>query len=211
MATTTNPTRSTATASSTTKATTASKPSAKKTAAKRAKKTTARKTTAKKAAATKPAAKAAPRLLEREPKVVLEEAGYAMAGIAADAVEVVKRLPERFVSVRGEVTKTAEEAPERVKAMRTEAPGKVRSTVEELRSRASKDLETWLASFEKALDSKADEGRKVAEAVRSDARVKKVLAQTSSTRSQVKAAVTSVRRSAETVAEVAKETTPKED
>ena len=211
MATTTNPARSTATASRTTKATTASKPSAKKTAAKRAKKTTARKTTAKKATATKPAAKAAPRLLEREPKVVLEEAGYAMAGIAADAVEVVKRLPERFVSVRGEVTKTAEEAPERVKAMRTEAPGKVRSTVEELRSRASKDLETWLASFEKALDSKADEGRKVAEAVRSDARVKKVLAQTSSTRSQVKAAVTSVRRSAETVAEVAKETTPKED
>jgi hypothetical protein len=47
------------------------------------------------------------------------------------------------------------------------------------------------------LDNKAAEGRKVAADVKKDTRVKKILEQTGNSRSQVKAAVTSVRKTAD--------------
>jgi hypothetical protein len=173
------------------------------------KKTTAKKSTAKRSTATKPAAKkktatstkrtpkAAPPLTEREPLVVIEDAGFALAGLAQDVVEFAKVLPDKLQGYRGEFTRRAEEAPERVKNLREDAPERVRSTVEDVRGRVTKDLQVWIRSFEKTFDSKAAEGRKIAEQVRKDERVQRVLDQTGNTRSQVKAAVTSVRKTAD--------------
>jgi hypothetical protein len=179
-----------ATPKKTTKKTAARKPAAKKTTAKR---------TATKRAPKKPA------LAEREPLVVLEDAGYALAGVAQDVVEFAKELPTKVQDYRGQFSKTADEAPERVKHLAEEAPEKVRATVTDVRSRVTKDLEGWMKSFEKTFDKKAAEGRKVAEQVKKDERVQRILDQTSGTRSQVKGAVTSVVKTADVTVEAGKQ------
>jgi hypothetical protein len=179
----------------------ATKSTAKKTSAKKA---TARKSTAKKTTAKRTTTKRAPQkpaLVEREPRVVLEDAGYAIAGVASDVVEFAKVLPSKVQGYRGQFTKTADEAPERVRAIAEEAPVKVRETVTDVRSRVTKDLEGWIKTFEKNFDKKAAEGRKVAEQVKKDERVQRILDQTGSTRSQVKGAVTSVAKTADVAAE----------
>jgi hypothetical protein len=179
----------------------ATKSTAKKTSAKKA---TARKSTAKKTTAKRTTTKRAPKkpaLVEREPRVVLEDAGYAIAGVASDVVEFAKVLPSKVQGYRGQFTKTADEAPERVRAIAEEAPVKVRETVTDVRSRVTKDLEGWIKTFEKNFDKKAAEGRKVAEQVKKDERVQRILDQTGTTRSQVKGAVTSVAKTADAAAE----------
>jgi hypothetical protein len=138
-------------------ATTAAKKTAKKTARK---KTTSTRTTAKRTTTRSAPKKTAP-LTEREPKVVLEDAGYAAAGFAHDVVELARTLPSRLEKLR------------------------------------STDREALLSQLTTLLDSKAAEGRKVAADVKKDTRVKKILEQTGNSRSQVKAAVTSVRKTAD--------------
>ncbi|MFA9429040.1 hypothetical protein [Egicoccus sp. AB-alg2] len=135
---------------------------AKKTAKKTARKKTAAKRTT--AAATQPVQPA-----EREPKALLEDAGYAAAGLAHDVVELARALPTRLEAVRAE----------------------------DLRGRVAKDVEARLAQLTTLIDKKAAEGRKVTADVRRDARVARLLEQTGTTRSQVKAAVTSVRKTAD--------------
>jgi hypothetical protein len=173
-----------------------------------AKKSTARKTTAKKTTAKKTTAKRAPSkpaLAEREPRVVLEDAGYAIAGVAHDVVEYAKVLPSKVQDYRGQLNKTADEAPERVKSLAEEAPVKVRATVTDVRQRLTKDVEGWIRSFEKNFDKKAAEGRKVADQVKKDERVQRILDQTGSTRSQVKGAVSSVIKTADVTLEAGKQ------
>jgi hypothetical protein len=165
-----------------------------------AKKTTARKSTAKKTTATKRAPKK-PAITEREPRVVLEDAGFAIAGVAHDVVEYAKVLPSKVQGYRGQLTKTADQTPERVKHLAEDAPEKVRSTVTDVRTRVTKDLEGWIKSFEKNFDKKAAEGRKVYEQVKKDERVQRLLDQTGNTRSQVKGAVTSVVKTADVATE----------
>lgn len=170
-----------------------------KTATKTAtKKATAKKATTKKATARKSTststAKKPPRLLERDPQLLLEDVGYAAAGVVHDAVERARALPSRIEAWRGEVEQAAKDAPERVKDLRTEVPTRVETTVKDVRVRVGKDLQAFLDSFEKRFDGKAADGRRITEEVRSDQRVKRVLDQTGNTRSQVKGALTSVVR-----------------
>ena len=185
----------------TTKKATAKKATAKKATAK---KTTAKKTTAKQTTA-KQTTKKAPRLLERDPQLLLEDVGYAAAGVAHDAIELAKGLPSRLEGLRGEVEKAAKEAPERVKDLRSEVPSRVETTVKDVRVRISKDLQAWLDTFEKRFDGKAAEGRKVAETWRTDERVQRILEQTGNTRSQVKGAVTSVVKTGTVAADAGRE------
>lgn len=133
---------------------------AKKTAKKTTRKQTAKQTNAKRTTTRSTPTKATP-LNEREPKVLLEDAGYAAAGFAHDLVELARTLPERLEKLR------------------------------------ATDRDALLAQLTTLLDSKAAEGRKVAKEVQKDTRVQKVLEQTGNTRSQVKAAVTSVRKTAD--------------
>jgi hypothetical protein len=167
------------------------------------KKTTARTSPAKKTTAkrTRTRTPKKPPLTEREPRVVLEDAGYAIAGVASDVVDFAKVLPSKLQGYRGQVVKTADAAPERVRTLAEEAPDKVRTTVIDLRDRVSKDVDGWVKSFEKNFDAKAAEGRKLAEQVKNDQRVQRVLDQTGATRSQVKGAVTSVAKTADVAVE----------
>lgn len=135
--------------------------------AKKTSKKTATRTSAKRTT-TRPAPKKVA-ITEREPKVVFEDAGYAAAGLAHDVVEIARSLPARLESLRAE----------------------------DLRGRVGKDVEALLTQVTALLDKKAAEGRKLTRDVRKDARVKRILEQTGNTRSQVKAAVTSVRKTAD--------------
>jgi hypothetical protein len=182
----------------------ATKTATKKASAKKAttKKSTA-KTATKKSTARKRTTKRVP-LHEREPRTLIEDAGYATAGVVNDTVELLRELPSKLQGWRGQATKVAKDAPERVKDLRTEAPAKVESTVKDVRDRVSKDVDVWLKTFEQKFDGKAAEGRKIADELKSDDRVKKVLDQTGNTRSQVKAAFTSVIKTGEVAAEAGK-------
>ena len=141
-----------------------------------AKKTAAKKTGAKKTAAKQPATKP---LLEREPVVLLETAGYAVAGVSRDIVRFARRLPEHVETIRDE------------------------ESLAKLRDRVTADAKRYLSSFEKVVDTKAADGRDAIDVVTKDERVSKVLDQTSSTRSQLKAALTSVTKTGTVAAEAA--------
>lgn len=112
-------------------------------------------------------------LFEREPVVLLETAGYAATSLVSDAITLV-RNPER-----------------------------IESHLASLRTRLGKDLERTLASFTRLVDHRADDGRKVVDNVAKDERVSRVLDQTANTRSQLKAAFTSVTRTADVAGEAA--------
>jgi ElaB/YqjD/DUF883 family membrane-anchored ribosome-binding protein len=183
----------------TTKKATAKKAStAKKSTARSTSTRPAAKKSTKKATARKQAPKRTP-LTEREPSVLLETAGYAAAGIAHDVVELAKGLPTRVGSLRND----AERAPETVRSLRTEVPARVESALTTLRERVAKDADRRLASFERQFDAKAAEGKKLVDDIAKDKRVSKVLDQTSNTRSQVKAAVTSVTKTADVAVDAA--------
>ncbi|MFP4312116.1 MAG: hypothetical protein ACLFS9_09095 [Nitriliruptoraceae bacterium] len=180
-------TRKTSTASST------RKPAAKK---------TTRKTTAKKTAARKPAAPKTPSLRERELKVILEDAGYATAGLVNDVVSYAKAIPGQIERLRDDAEHLVEDTPDRLKGLR-EVPEKAEKTLADLRKRLEKDADRYLRNFEKRFDAKAKEGRKLAEDVRKDERVDRVLSQAGNARSQLKGAFTSVSRTADVAVDTA--------
>lgn len=185
-------------------------------------------TTKKKSTGTKTAAKKSstkkttPRLHERDPKVVITDAAYALAALANDTVDRVKALPTKANELRTD-------APARIKDLREQAPDKasklqgaaklrvhntrqktearlngavtdVRGQVDTYREKAVKEFDSRVKTFEKTFDQKAKAGRKVAEP-----QVKKVLDQTANSRTQVKAAVTSLRKTADVAVDAAKE------
>ncbi len=185
-------TTKTATKKTTAKKTTASTPATKATVstttttaskapAKKTSKKTTKKATASKAPAKKTTRKATVRvevpatLLEREPVQLLETAGYAATSIVNDVVTLV-RNPDRLETI-----------------------------LASLRERLGKDLERTLESFTRVVDGRAAEGKKVIEVVVKDERVSRVLDQSSNTRSQLKAALTSVTKTADVAGEAAGE------
>jgi hypothetical protein len=176
------------------KATTARKPAATKQA-------TARKPAAKRASTTarKPATPKKQPLLEREPVVLLEDAGYAYVGLVGDVVELAKGLPARVEKLRDESVDAAEEVPSLLKA----TPRMIEHSLTAARERAHKEAERYLAKFEKVFDKKAAEGRKLAEEVKSDERVASVLRQTENTSQQIRGAVTSVTKTPQVAVDAA--------
>ncbi len=169
-----------ATTADTSGKTTAKKTTAKKTTAKStAKKTAAKKTAATKTTAKTTAAKQTTPLYEREPVAILETTGYAVAGIGRDLVGVVRRLPEQMESLRSE------------------------EALVHLRERVTSDTKRYLDTLGKAVDRKAADGRRVVDDVTHDERVAKILDQTAATRSQLKAAFTSVTKTGSAAAEAA--------
>jgi hypothetical protein len=223
--------------SSTAKKSTAEKSTAKKSTAK---KSTAKTSTPKKSSAARKPAPSAPRLHEREPKVIVLDATYATAGIATEVISRVKGLPARIEAVRTDLPQRLEQTldglrdvptgagPDRAKAAGGELKAKVRSQrvqveaqVRDLRTKAERELDARrqkvtrelddrIRTFESSFDQRAEEGRRVTAELQKDQRVaraeeqlKRVLEQTDNTRSQIRAALTSVKRTTEVAREAA--------
>lgn len=106
---------------------------------------------------------------QRDPRVIAVDTAYAVAGLGSDTVQVARKLPERARALR------------EVEVRRPDIEARVRS----LRDR-----------LEERFDAKASEGRTVIDDLLAQEQVKTVLGQAKTARSQVKAAVTSLRKTA---------------
>ncbi|WP_052667232.1 hypothetical protein [Nitriliruptor alkaliphilus] len=208
MATTTTTKKATAKKATTKAATPAAKrsPAAKKAATTRNRNEAAQKAAAtrKRNAAAAEKAKVAPKrspLTEREPRILAEDASYAAAGLAVDAVILVRAATTKLEELRAEVQKVAADPATTVKNVTEQGPATVTRTAQDLRGRLVAELESAIASFESTFDAKATEGRKLVESLKKDARVAKLLDQTSATRAQVKAALTSVTKTVDVAVE----------
>lgn len=181
-------------------------------------------TTTKKAATAKSTAKTTTKkpsvpLHQREPRLIAQDGAYAIAGVTHGAVEFARALPEKLETLRTEAPTKARElrenAPDRAKATRGNLKAKVHNQrvhleaqVRDIRERANDEFDGRLKSFEKDFDAKAKEGSKVIAELRKDERiarietqVNRVLDQARNTRSQVKAAITSLRKTADVALE----------
>lgn len=177
-------------------------------------------TTTKKAATARSTAKTTQkkptiRLHEREPRLIAQDGAYALAGVTHDAVTFARSLPEKLETLRTEGPTKARElretAPELAKATQGNVKAKVHNQrvhleaqVREIRERANSEFDGRLKSFEKDFDKKAKEGSKVVKDLRKDERVQRfetqlnrVLHQAKNTRTQFKAAFTSLRKTAD--------------
>lgn len=163
-----------------------------------AKKATARKAPAKKAATRKPAAKTTP-LLERDRQTIAQDVSYAVAGLSVEAVSLAKAAIAKIEELRGEVAKTDPKT--LVSSLRDDAPAKVEKAVTDARGKLVAELEDAIKAFESTFDTRATEGRKLIADLKKDERVSKFLDQTASTRSQLKAALTSVTKTGQVAVE----------
>jgi hypothetical protein len=179
-----------------------------------AKKTTARRTTAArtttktapKAATTKPAAtktaaatdsRRALTLGELDVKTVVTDSAYAGVGAGDAAVASARDLAHRLEALRG---LDKDEAAQLVKANRAKAesllkdvPVRAQALVKDVPGTAR----TLAEASRKEFDTYAARGRKVVESITNAPATKKALAQTDTARTQVKGAVTSVRKAVE--------------
>ena len=177
----------------TTKKATAKKASTKKATARTTKKSTTKRTAAKKPATTP--------LLEREPQTLVQDLSYAVAGLSVEAVSLAKSAVAKIDELRGEVAKAAQDPKATFSTVRQQGPAKVEKTVADVRAKLIAELEDAVRAFEATFDTRATEGRKLIGDLKKDQRVSKFLDQTSSSRSQLKAAFTSVTKTGQAAVE----------
>lgn len=151
--------------------------------------------------ARKPAAKAAAKpAQERNVKTIVLDSAYATVGLTDTAVEVLKSLPTKAAELR-------EEAPVRVKALRTsltsEAPKQLTERFQTVTTQGKSTVEGLRGQVEQQLTSYAARGREVVGKVQNSAATKRAFEQSRVARSQVKAAATSVRKAVGATADAA--------
>ncbi len=171
-------------------ATTTKKATAKKASANKpvTKTTTAQKSAAGKASAKQAKDRQATPVEDKDFATFAEQAAWAYAGLVTDVVSLAAAAPKHLPSSREELTKTRDEV------------------VTGIRS----NVHTVAASLNARLEARAAVGRKAAEDLRNDPRVervtttlKPVVDQAGNTRSQVKAALTSVSKTANVAGDAA--------
>ena len=118
---------------------------------------------------------------ERDAKVIASDAAYALAGLANDALQLANEAVQLARTLPDKAQERAQELRD-MKTRREELETKVR----EIREKA-----------EQRFDEKATEGRTVADDLLNDGRVRRVLDQAKTARRQVKAAITSIRKTAD--------------
>lgn len=159
------------------------------------------------------------RLREREPQLIVRDAAYALTALADDALTNVKGLTEKLEQLReetpGKVKELRTTAPERLKTLPEDAQTtvqerrtKLEAQISELRERAAKDVDERIATFESQFDAKASAGAERVAEIRKDDRVVRIETafepvgdQVKVARSQVKGAITSVRKTVDAAVE----------
>jgi F0F1-type ATP synthase membrane subunit b/b' len=162
------------------------------------------------------------RIHEREPQIIVRDAAYAVTALADEAMASVRTLSAKAEKLRDEAPAKAKElretAPTRFKSFPEgaqttleERRAKVETQLKDLRGRASKDADARLVKFEASFDAKAAAGAvKVATLRQNDHLVKMTSAfepvgdQLKVARTQVKGAVTSMRKTVEAAVDAGK-------
>ncbi len=163
-----------------------------------------------------------PRIHEREPQTIVRDAAYAVTALADEAIASVRTLTAKAEKLRDEAPAKAKElretAPNRLKALPEDAQttlegrrDKVETQLKDLRDRAQKDADARLVKFEASFDAKAAAGAEKVATFRKDERVVKVTSafepvgdQLKIARTQVKGAVTSVRKTMDAAVDAGK-------
>jgi exonuclease VII large subunit len=91
-----------------------------------------------------------------------------------------------------------------VRNVANEAPTAATKTVENVRHKLIVELEAAIRVFERTFDEKATEGRQLVDSLKQDTRVNRFLDQSESTRSQLKAALTSLTKTVDVAAGAAR-------
>ena len=133
-----------------------------------------------------------PRLLERAPSVVAQDAVYAIASLTNDTVATIGSLPAR-----------AQTAPARVVGLAVEAPERARAAYGAIASSVDQRLERLQRSF----DARADAGRDLVKGVTRRRSVKRSADQAKTSRARVKGAWTSIVKTGEVAVEATREQT----
>jgi hypothetical protein len=125
----------------------------------------------------------------------MNDVGYALAALASDALELANEAIQLARQLPGKAQERAQQA--------TEKAHDQAQQLRDLKARRE-DLEQAIRDFrdqaEERLDAKAARGRSIADNILSDERVRRILDQASNTQAQVKAAITSIRRTGEAAA-----------
>lgn len=121
-------------------------------------------------------------LRDLDVKAALTDTAYATVGAGDLAISTARELPQRLVALRNERIAQIKKAPTLVK----EAPAKLQA-----------ELNDGIGTVRDEITSFATRGRKVAKSVSNSKSTKQALSQTETARSQVKGAVTSIRKALE--------------
>lgn len=161
----------------------------------------------------------ATRIHTREPQVIARDTAYVAAALADDAVQHLQQLVTRLEELRDEAPTKARELRETGPQKLRDLPEEAQTTLEarrtrleervnELRERLTTTADERIASFEQHFDEKAAEGAERVTALREDDRVVRVQTafepvadQLKIARSQVKGAVTSIRKTVDVAVE----------
>lgn len=146
-------------------------------ATKTTKKTTTR-TTAKRNAA---------KTLPRQPDALAGELLYAAVGVTHEGLRTLRTAPAHL--------------PERVQKLRSTAPATIKQLPDKLRA----ELRGRLGTLEQTVAAKAEVGRQLAERIRKE-QLQRVVEEARRTRSRVRSALRSIRRTGETVVDAVEET-----
>ncbi|MGI9017590.1 MAG: hypothetical protein ACR2HR_10895 [Euzebya sp.] len=123
-------------------------------------------------------------------KAVVTDSAYATLGAGDYAVEIARVLPQRLETARKQ---RAEKTAELVKV----APAKAQTFVKEAPAKLQAELNSSFETVRKEFDSYATRGRKVVKSITQAPATKRAMSQTDNARSQVKGAVTSIRKAVE--------------
>ncbi|MEE8600486.1 hypothetical protein [Euzebya tangerina] len=116
-------------------------------------------------------------------KTLVTDSAYAYVGAGDLAVSVVRDLPGRLESLRKDQAALVKDAPAKAQTFVKDAPSKLQA-----------EINAQLDSVRGEVDTYATRGRKLVDGVTEAPATKRVLDQTEAARTQVKGAVTSVRK-----------------
>lgn len=119
-------------------------------------------------------------------KSIVTDSAYATVGAGDLAVSVARDLPGRLDTLRKEQATLVKEAPAKAQSFVKEAPSKLQNEINEQLSSVRGEVQTY-----------ATRGRKLVNSISDANATKKALSQTETARSQVKGAVTSIRKAVE--------------
>lgn len=130
-------------------------------------------------------AKSTSKQAERTARALVSDGAYAAVGLGDTAVEILRTLPEQLTKLRTEGPKVVEGV-----ELRLATPAELRSLVETARAEAATEF-----------DALASRGRTVVTSISNAAATKRAFDQTRIAQTQLKGAITSVRRAVEQAAD----------
>lgn len=140
-------------------------------------------------------------LITADVRTLATDTVYATVGAGDRAIAVARELPQRLDDIRkhrvNRTTSVVKNNRLRAEGLIKDAPDKAQSFVKDVPTKLQAEVSGNFETARKELDSFATRGREVVEAIAKAPTTKRALSQTETARSQVKGAITSIRKAVE--------------